>query len=183
MTTLAPTTSRRNFWCCLFLLVLALPLAVFVQSKGEIVGWVKATLLEIKPLPPGSSALYAQARFRSSGLESFDGPLPKTKLVAAKLDITLEDVAAFKAAMPCEISLLDAQHRRFKPLSPIDGDLRKRKPEWAEKPDCNSLIGEERAGHRIEVVETYLVPDDAKIMSIYISMAGIKPQRLVLAAF
>lgn len=183
MTQMAPTTARRTFWCCLFLLVLALPLAVVVQSKGEIVGWVKAAMLETKPLPHGSSELYAQARFTPSGLVSFDGPLPKTKLVAAKLDIILADVAAFKAAMPCEISLLDAQHRRFKPLSPADGDLRKRKPEWAEKPNCNSLIGEERAGHTIEVVETYLVADDAKIMSIDISMAGVKPQRLVLAAF
>lgn len=183
MTPSAPTTSRRSFWCCLFLLVLALPLAAFVQSKGEIVGWIRATILATKPLPYGSSALYAQAHFTLSGLESFDGPLPKTKRVAAKLDITIEDVAAFKAAMPCEISLHDAQNRRFKPLSPAENDLRKRKPEWAEKPNCNSLIGEERAGHTIAVVETYLVPDDAKIMSIDISMAGIKPLRLVLAAF
>jgi hypothetical protein len=180
MTGTSTQHSRKPYWICLALLILALPLAVIVQSKGAVVRWVETSMLQTPTVPRGETHEYAAASWTLTDLEMLEGTLPKTHVVVAKLNVVINNLEGFKQAVPCKVILQDDLQRQFAPLFLADSDLRARKPEFADKPHCNSLIEETTSGRNVEIVESYLVPENVSGLKILLSMSGAEPQRLVL---
>jgi hypothetical protein len=170
---------KRNFWISFALLVLFIPLAVLVHSRGGYIEWAQNKLRQPTIAERGEMPGYAGANWKLLALTPFPGELPQTNMIVAELELNIDDPDRFKQAMPCIIALTDSQSRSWSPTFLTDRILQKLKRDAAEKQHCLNLIQSADKG-TVQIAETFLVPDDAKGFTIAVSMRGEPQQSLVL---
>lgn len=183
MTALAPMTSRerRTRWWCIGTLVLVLPAAVLVHSYEGALEWRKTLELEPVIAPRGGKASYAGAEWRLSGVYKLAVPGKPAATVLAEIEATITDPAVFAAGGPCEVTLTDAEGRRWKPLFLAPRALREARPQVSDMPSCNvAFSNAPKAGDRIAMAETFTIPAELDSLDIVIAVMGERPAYLRL---
>lgn len=170
---------KRNFWISLALLLLFIPLAVLVHSRGGYIEWAQKKLRQPTIAERGEMPGYAGANWKLLALTPFPGELPQTSMILAELELNIDDPDRFKQAMPCIIALTDSQSRSWSPTFLTDRILQKLKPDAAEKQHCLNLIQSAERG-TVQIVETFLVPAVAKDFTVKIAMQGEPQQSVIL---
>jgi hypothetical protein len=130
-------------------------------------------------VPRGEAQAYAGGTWKLTDLSKLPGTLPKTNVVLAEIEVTVTDPDQLKQATPCPPAVTDAQGRSWTAMYLSDRIVRRLKPQASGKPQCLNLIADGIDG-TVQIVESFLVPEDAGELSLTLSMSGAKPGRLIL---
>ncbi|MBA8840462.1 hypothetical protein [Ochrobactrum sp. RH2CCR150] len=179
MTVEQTLSEKRYFRISIVLLVLFIPLAVLVHSRGGFIEWAQEKLRQPTIAERGEMPGYAGANWKLVALTSFPGELPQTIMLVAEMELEIDDPERFKQAMPCIIAVTDSQKRSWSPTFLTDQILKKTKPDAAEKQHCLNLIQSAEKG-TVEIAETFLVPAGAKDFAVSVAMRGEPHQSLLL---
>lgn len=172
-----PSGERRRYRLSLAALVIVLPAAILVHSRGDIVEWLRRTLREPVVVERNAAQNYAGAEWRLESLTRLAGDLPDTIIVLAEFDASITDPARLREAGACTVALTDASGRRWEPLFLPEPAVREARPDAADKPRCGIFDG---ASGTITMAESFLVPEGAEALALSVTMAGALPDHLLL---
>ncbi|HTV69877.1 MAG TPA: hypothetical protein VMF90_15190 [Rhizobiaceae bacterium] len=178
MTTIeASPRGRRAYWLSLAVLVVALPAAMYVHSDGGVVDLIQETQAPLE-VQRGEAQTYSGAEWRLTALTRLPGELPETEFVLAEFEAAVSDPAQFQAAMPCQVRLTDGEGRRWAPAFLVERVIRAARPDVSEKPRCLNFA-EARTGDTIAMAESFVVPKEAKDLTLSLSLKGEQPESLL----
>lgn len=175
----AASQGRKHYWLSLAALAVALPAAILVHSKGELIQSVRAALRSPMSVEKGASQSYAGADWRLTGLTQFPGTLPGTAVVLAEYEAAVEDEARLRDSFPCKLALVDDRGRRWKGTFMVDPVVRKMRPDAAEKAHCGTAESI-RKGETIRMVESFVIPEKAGGLTLSLALFGAMPDTLLL---
>ncbi|PWJ84503.1 hypothetical protein C7441_105119 [Pseudaminobacter salicylatoxidans] len=178
MATEYPNT-RKHYWICLVLLLVLIPAAILMHSRGAFIEWIAQASQEPITVERGKSQPYAGGNWRLVDLSPLPGRLPDTNVLLAELEIAIDDPVRIKQALPCSIWLIDKDGRRWEPAFLSEPVVRQMRPDAVGKPHCFNLPEIARAG-TVQMFETFLIPHDAEGLALSVSMTGEQPLRLLL---
>lgn len=168
---------RRRYWLSLAALLVALPAAIAIHSRGAVVDWLRAAMREPIVVERGVAHLYAGADWRLTGLTPLRGVLPDTRIIVAEFEASVDDPARL-AGSPCEVVLTDEQGRRWEPPFTAGSMIREAMPEAADKPRCG-FFEDLLPGTTVEMAESFVVPEDARGLALSILIFSAAPDRLL----
>ncbi|TIO11246.1 hypothetical protein [Mesorhizobium sp.] len=174
--TAANAGERRRYWFSIAALAVVLPAAILVHTGDTIREWLRDMR---DPIAVESGALqrYAGADWRLTGLARLPGSLPKTAVVLAEFEATVDDPAQL-AENRCQVALTDDRGRRWQPAFLPESAVHKAKPAAADKPHCGLFEGTS-TGDTIMMAESFVVPEDAKSLALSVSLSGALPAYLL----
>lgn len=169
---------RGRFLLSLAALVIVLPTAILLHTKGNVIDLLVAS--EGKPtiVTREQSVPYASAEWRFTGLTRLPGDIPGSTFILAEFEATPLDASVLELAGPCTVTLQDDRGRRWEPLFLTEDNVREARPDAVEKPRCDGVAqGED--GHAIDMAEVFLLPTDASGLTLGVTLAGAAPDTLV----
>lgn len=169
---------RRRYRLSVAALVVVLPAAILVHSRGGLIEWLRAVQREPIIVERGAARDYAGAAWRLTALTRLPGSLPDTIVVLAEFEAAVVDPARLQGGGPCTVALTDASGRRWEPVVLTEAAVRKARPDAADKPRCADFPGA-AAGSATTMAESFVVPEGAEGLALSVTMAGALPDRLV----
>ena len=81
---------------------------------------------------------------------------------------------------PARVRLIDGKGRQFEPVTLTEPIVRKMYPEVAERPRCSVLaFADAKAGTAVRMAESFIVPAEARDLSLRIEYPGASDETLV----
>lgn len=174
----ASAGERRVRWFCLAALAVALPAAILVHSRGDLLDLLREAMREPVVVERGEAQPYGGADWRMTELTRLPGELPGTVVILAEFEAAAIGPARLREAVPCVVALTDDRGRRWEPVFLTEPAVRRTRPDALEKPRCGAFEGSEEDGP-IMMAESFLVPEDARGLSLSVALAGASPDRLL----
>ena len=174
----AAAGERRRYWFSLAALAVVLPTALVVHSDGTLFNKLRRSLHDPVIVERGETQSRAGANWRLTGLERLKGELPETVIVLAEFEAAVTDVQHLGNTPSCTVTLTDNQERRWLPLFLTERAVRQARPDAAEKPGCGAF-GEAETGRTMLMAESFLVPEDAQGLSLFVTLGDAPSDRLI----
>ncbi|MEO9339782.1 hypothetical protein ABFT80_20360 [Mesorhizobium sp. SB112] len=177
MAAIAFSGERRRYWLSLAALIIILPSAILIHSGGNLLEWWRQSTHEPIVVERGAAQNFAGANWRLTALTRLPGGIPGTAVILAEFEATVDDPAQLQSVGICEVGLVDNQDRRWEPLFLTEQVVRRTKPEAADKPRCGSFENTDR--NTVRMAESFVVPEDAKELSLSATFQGTLPKYLL----
>ncbi|MDK1374346.1 MULTISPECIES: hypothetical protein [unclassified Sinorhizobium] len=165
-------SERSRYWICLLALVGVLPLAIVVNAWDSLREAWSANEGSHFVVESGASRTHGGAVWRLADMKRLPGSSKEARIVLAALE-ALPDDPSILAQTNCVVRLVDAEGRRWEPLSMTEPTVRETYPEIAERPRCSALAfaGSQR-GNPVKMVESFVVPANARDLSLSVEFTG-----------
>lgn len=172
-------SEKRTFWTCLLALIVALPLA-FVARAWESLGesqWLAGGSPEVV-VADGAAQAFAGGQWKLMDMRR----LPRTddaRVILTEFEASPTDLAALSKGA-CRVRLIDDKGRRFEPVTLTEPIVREMYPEVAERLRCSVLaFTDAKAGSPVRMAESFIVPAEARDLSLRIEFPGASDETLV----
>jgi hypothetical protein len=171
------TGERRRYWLSLAVLAVVLPTAIVVNGWNSLAEWRTANSRTPLVVERGTTQRFAGARWQLTGLHRLSEGTSKAILVVAELEAGVDDPNRLRQGL-CQVVLTDDKGRRWLPAFLPGRAVRQALPAAAAKPRCGAFSKAE-AGATIAMAETFTVPDGATGLTLFVTIAGARPEYLV----
>jgi hypothetical protein len=171
---------KRTFWICLLALIVVLPFAFAVRAWEDLrkSQWLSGDAGEIV-VEDGAKQAFAGAGWKLLDIRRLPGRAKEARVILAEIEASPTDAAVLSQGA-CLVRLFDGEGRRFEPVTLTEPIVRKMYPEAAEKPRCGVLaFADARNGTAIRMVESFVVPAEARDLSLRIEFPGASEETLV----
>lgn len=172
-------SEKRTFWTCLLALIIALPVAFVARAWDSLLEsqWLAGGSAEIV-VEDGAAQAFAGGQWKLMDMRR----LPRTdnaRVILAEFEASSTDLAALSKGA-CRVRLIDGKGRQFEPVTLTEPIVRKMYPEVAERPRCSVLaFADAKAGTAVRMAESFIVPAEARDLSLRIEYPGASDETLV----
>lgn len=174
----AANPGRRAYWLCLLALIVALPAAAIVHTRGGVIDLVRQSMREPTEVARGATQEYGGGTWKMTGLERLPGDLPGTMAVLVRFEVKVNDAGQI-AESACEAVLTDKAGRSWKPVFQLPRAAREAMSKMPETARCGGFA-EAKQGATLALAEAFVAPSDAQDLSLLVSLNNALPDSLRL---